>query len=92
MTGTCKTKAPALLPAWLAALAIGHQRSAMEPAPQTRWRFTSGVMSVGAFQTIAIFAIGNGVLKYGPVFIVGTVAAWVVSLMWFGRKVVSGWN
>jgi hypothetical protein len=81
---------PASFTAGLAALAIGHQRSAMEPAPQTRWRFTSGAMSVGAVQTFAIFAVGNGVLKFGPLFIVGTVAAWIISLMWFGRRVVSG--
>ena len=82
---------PASLTAGLAALAIGHQRSAMQPVPETRWRFTSGVMwPVGAFQTFAIFAIGNGVLKFGAIFMVATVAAWVVSLMWFGRKVVSG--
>lgn len=81
---------PASFTGGLAALAIGHQRSAMDSAPQTRWRFTSGVMSVGAFQTIAIFAVGNGVLKYGPMFIVATVAAWGLSLVWFGRKVVGG--
>ena len=80
---------PASFTAGLAALAIGHQRSAMDQAPQTRWRFTSGVLSVGAFQTFAIFAVGNGVLKFGPVFIVTTFAVWVVSLIWFGRKVVS---
>ena len=79
---------PASFTAGLAALAIGHQQSTVEAVPQQRWRFTSGVMwPVGAFQIFAIFAVGNGVLKYGPVFVVGTVAAWVASLMWFGRKV-----
>ncbi len=82
---------PASFTAGLAALAIGHQQSVMAPVPQTRWRFTSGVMwPAGAFQMFAIFAIGNGVLKFGPVFIVATVAAWGVSLMWFGRKVEVG--
>jgi len=47
----------------------------------------SGVMSVGAFQIFAIFAVGNGVLKYGPLFMVATVAAWLLSLMWFAGKV-----
>jgi hypothetical protein len=79
---------PASLTAGLAALAIGHYQSAMQPSPQVRWRFTSGVMwPAGALQIFAIFAVGNGVLKYGPLFIVATVAGWVVSLMWFGRKV-----
>jgi hypothetical protein len=82
---------PASLTAGLAALAIGHQQSWMQSVPQTRWRFTSGVMwPAGALQIVAIFAIGNGVLKYGPLFIAGTIAVWLVSLAWFGRKVVNG--
>lgn len=82
---------PASLTGGLAALAIGHQEAATQPVPQARWRFTSGLTwPVGALQVLAIFAIGNGVLKYGPLFIVATIAAWIISLLWFGRKVVSG--
>jgi hypothetical protein len=75
----------------LAALAIGHQQAPMEAAPQTRWRFTSGVIwPAGVFQMVAIFAVGMGVLKYGLWFVVATVATWLISLVWFGRKVVNG--
>ena len=81
---------PASLTGALAALAIGHQQAALEAAPQTRWRFTSGVIwPAGVLQIIAIFAVGMGVLKYGPLFAVATVAVWMMSLMWFGRKVGS---
>ena len=81
---------PASLTAGLAALAIGHGRAAMQPLPERRWRFTSGVMwPTGAFQMFAIFAIGNAVLKYGPIFIAVTAVAWICSIWWFGRKVVS---
>ena len=80
---------PASFTAGLAALTIGHSRLEEQPAQQ-RWRFTSGVMwPTGAFQMFAIFAIGNGVLKFGILFIVLTVAAWLISLWWYGRKVVS---
>ncbi|HEY3837602.1 MAG TPA: hypothetical protein VGL72_13570, partial [Bryobacteraceae bacterium] len=74
---------PASFTAGLAALTIGHSRAVEPSVSQQRWRFTSGVMwPTGAFQMFAIFAIGNGVLKYGAVFIAGTVAAWLISLWW----------
>jgi hypothetical protein len=80
---------PASFTAGLAALAIGHSHAGEQPSQQ-RWRFTSGVMwPTGALQMFAIFAIGNGVLKFGFLFVALTVAAWVLSLWWFGRKVVS---
>jgi len=80
---------PAGFAAGMAALAIGHSQAAEQPAQQ-RWRFTSGVMwPVGAFQMFAIFAVGNGVLKYGPMFFIGTAVAWLLSLWCFGRKVVN---
>ena len=80
---------PASRTAGLAALAIGHSRAGEQPAQQP-WRFTSGVMwPTGAFQMFAIFAIGNGVLKFGFMFIAITAAAWLGSVWWFGRKVVS---
>jgi len=78
---------PASLTAGLAALAIGHSRTNQQAVAQQRWRFTSGVMwPTGAFQMFAIFAIGNGVLKYGPLFVALTVAAWLLSVWWYGRK------
>jgi hypothetical protein len=79
---------PATFTAGLAALAIGHAHAGELPAQQ-RWRFTSGVMwPTGAFQMFAIFAVGNGVLKYGYPFVALTIVAWIISLLWFGRKVV----
>jgi hypothetical protein len=79
---------PASFTAGLAALAIGHAHVAELPSQQ-RWRFTSGVMwPTGAFQMFAIFAVGNGVLKYGLPFVVVTFSAFLASLWWFGRKVV----
>ncbi len=87
---TAPIELPASLTAGLAALAIGHYQSVMQPVPEKRWRFTSGVLfPAGALQMFAIFALGNAVLKYGPLFFVLTLAAWFVSLLWFGRKVVS---
>jgi hypothetical protein len=80
---------PASFTAGLAALTIGHSHAGEQPAQQ-HWRFTSGVMwPTGAFQMFAIFAVGNGVLKYGVPFFALTAAAWLLSLWWFGRKVVS---
>jgi hypothetical protein len=80
---------PGSLTAGLAALTIGHSSAGDKTVVQQRWRFTSGVMwPTGAFQMFAIFAIGNGVLKFGPLFIAGTSVAWLFSLWWFGRKVV----
>jgi hypothetical protein len=78
---------PASLTAGLAALAIGHAHVNELPSQQ-RWRFTSGVMwPTGAFQMFAIFAVGNGVLRYGLPFVGLTIAGFLVSLWWFGRKV-----
>jgi hypothetical protein len=72
----------------LAGLTIGHSCAAMEPAPQRHWRFTSGLLwPTGALQIFAIFAIGNAYLKYGPVVLLFTIAAWALSVWWFGRKV-----
>jgi hypothetical protein len=80
---------PASLTAGLAALAIGHSHPGEQPHQQ-RWRFTSGLMwPTGAFQMFAIFAVGNGVLKFGFMFVALTVAAWLLSLWWFGRIVVN---
>lgn len=78
--------------AGLAALAIGHSRLGEQP-PQQRWRFTAGVMwPTGIFQMFAIFAIGtvagSGSLQYRLISIGMTVVAWLLSLWWFGRKVV----
>jgi hypothetical protein len=82
---------PASFTAGLAALAIGHYQSVLQPVAEKRWRFTSGVMwPAGALQMFAIFALGNAVLKYGPLVIAATFVGWVISLLWFGRKVVSG--
>jgi hypothetical protein len=80
---------PASFCAGLAALAIGHVGAGAPSLPQQRWRFTSGVMwPTGAFQMFAIFAVGNGVLKFGFPLVAMTVAAWLLSVWWFGRKVV----
>ena len=80
---------PASFSAGLAALAIGHSHLDQQPGQQ-HWRFTSGVMwPIGAFQMFAIFAVGNGVLKYGFPFFAGTATVWFLSLWWFGRKVVN---
>ena len=79
---------PAGMISALAALAIGHSRAGMPTVSQKRWRFTSGVLwPTGALQMFAIFAIGNGAIRYGLPFGAMTVAAWVISLWWFGRKI-----
>jgi hypothetical protein len=82
---------PASLLGGVAALAVGHHRSAMPAIAQHRWRFTSGVLwPTGAGQIFAIFAIGNGFQRFGWWFGGLTIVAWVFSILWFGRKVVSG--
>ncbi len=80
---------PASLTAGLAAVAIGNGCATDPTVAQRRWRFTAGVLwPAGALQIFAIFAVGNGVLKYGFPFIGLTVVAWLFSVWWYGRKVV----
>ena len=71
----------------VAALAIGHHRSVMNPVPQPRWRFTSGAIVMdGVFQTMALFAVGLNVESAGWALGVGCVVAWLVSTLFYGWR------
>jgi hypothetical protein len=70
----------------LAALVIGHHRSVLNPAPQRRWRFTSGALAMdGILQTMALFAVGNVVREEGFWLMAACIAAWAASVVWYGR-------
>ena len=70
-----------------AALAIGHQRSAAEPVLQRRWRFAGGrLVMPGIFQIGAVFMFGTNLMNnFHPIWIIGALMAWLVSLWYFGR-------
>lgn len=71
----------------LASLTIGHHRSVLQPIPQTRWRFTSGaIFPDGLAQTVALFSVGSTVHAKSFPFMAACVAAWVLSLIYFGRR------
>jgi len=70
----------------LAALAIGHHRSVLNPVRQTPWRFTAGVLIPdGAIQTVLIFAVGNAARDIGLPLIVPICLFWLISLLYYGR-------
>lgn len=71
----------------IAALTVGHHRSIMQPIPQNRWRFTSGVLLPdGLLQTVALFSIGNSARTFGVAVIGPCLLCWLGSLWFYGRK------
>jgi hypothetical protein len=71
----------------MAALAIGHHRSVLQPIKQTRWRFTSGALIPdGVIQTMALFAVGATVRDWGAPFMALCLVAWIGSLLFFGWR------
>jgi hypothetical protein len=81
----------ALLPgigAALVALAVGHAPAVEHPRPQTRWRFsTGGALGNGVIQLIALAMTASGIYLTSVWFLAAAVAAWAVSLWWYGRDV-----
>ena len=61
----------------LAALAIGHHPSILEPSAQQRWRFTSGrIFPTGLIQMVAMVAIGMAVAQSAAWILVAAVGLW----------------
>lgn len=71
----------------IAALAIGHHRSVLNPIRQMPWRFTSGaIVPDGLIQTIVLFGAGNEAAT-APLPVVGLcVLAWMASLFYYGWR------
>jgi hypothetical protein len=80
----------AMLPgigAALATLAIGHAPAVEHPRPQTRWRFsTGGGLGNGAVQLLALAMTASAIFSTSIWFLVPALAAWALSLWWFGRE------
>jgi len=71
----------------LVTLAIGHAPAAEHPRPQTRWRFsTGGGLGNGAIQLLALAMTAFAIFSTSTWFLAPALAAWALSLGWFGRK------
>jgi hypothetical protein len=72
----------------LVALAVGHAPAVEHPRPQTRWRFsTGGGLGNGVIQLIALAMTASSIYLTSVLFLGAAVAAWAVSLWWYGRDV-----
>jgi hypothetical protein len=72
----------------LVTLAVGHSPSVERPRPQTRWRFsTGGALGNGAIQLLALAMTASAIFSTSAWFLAAAVAAWVVSVWWYGRHV-----
>ena len=72
----------------LVTLAVGHSPSVEHPRPQTRWRFsTGGGLGNGAIQLLALAMTASGIFLTSAWFLAAAVAAWAVSVWWYGRDV-----
>jgi hypothetical protein len=72
----------------LVTLAVGHSPSVEHPRPQTRWRFsTGGGLGNGAIQLVALAMTASGIFLTSAWFLAAAVAAWAVSVWWYGRDV-----
>ena len=57
------------------------------PRPQTRWCFSSGgAMGNGVVQMIAMAMTVSSVFSMSLWFVAKAVAAWIISLWWYGRE------
>ena len=73
--------------AGLAALTIGHHRSVSQVIPQTRWRFTSGVIwPDGVLQVVAVIAVGVNIETAGLKLALLCVLCWLGSIAFYGRR------
>ena len=72
----------------LVTLAIGHAPAVEHPRPQTRWRFSSGgALGNAAIQVIALAMTASAISSTSVWFLAPAVAAWVLSVGWYGREV-----
>ncbi len=70
----------------LTALAIGHHSSVLTVLPQRRWRFASGQLPFGAFQTAVSLAMGFVEHQRGVLVLLAAFAGYVVSVWYYGRR------
>jgi hypothetical protein len=72
----------------LVALAIGHAPAVEHPRPQTKWRFsTGGGLGNGLIQLVALAMTASGIFLTSVWFLAAAVAAWAISVWWYGRDV-----
>jgi hypothetical protein len=72
----------------LVALAVGHSPAVEHPRPQTRWRFsTGGALGNGAIQLVALAMMASAIFSTSAWFLAVALAAWAISLAWYGRDV-----
>jgi hypothetical protein len=72
--------------AGIAALAIGHRRSVLNPVRQAAWRFTSGALIPdGLIQIGMLFAVGKSARTI-PLLIGLSILAWIGSLFFYGWR------
>jgi hypothetical protein len=72
----------------LVALAVGHAPAVEHPRTQTRWRFSSGGgLGNGVIQLVALAMTASAIYLTSVWFLTAAVAAWAVSLWWYGRDV-----
>jgi len=71
--------------AGLTALAAGHPASVLKMQPATRWRFSSGVMSVAFFQVFLLVAVGVATARSSVWFLALALAGYLASLWHSGR-------
>ena len=71
----------------LMALAVGHHASVRQPLEQARWHFTGGASIVtSALQTVLMFGAGTAVFRQSAWWLAPCVAAYAMSLAWFGQR------
>jgi hypothetical protein len=75
------------LAAALIVLAVGHDPSVNDMRPQVRWRFSTGApLGNGVVQVFGMSIAANGVARTSVLLLIPCVAAYAISLWWFGRR------
>jgi hypothetical protein len=72
----------------LVTLAVGHSPAVEHARPQTRWRFsTGGALGNGAVQLVALAMTASAIFSTSTWFLAPALAAWALSVWWYGRDV-----
>jgi hypothetical protein len=72
----------------LVVLAVGHETSVGEVKAQVRWRFSGGgALGNGVVQVFAMAIAAYGVARTNVLLLVLCIAAYGISLWWFGRRI-----
>lgn len=71
----------------LVALAMGRRPAVEDPRPQTRWRFSAGTSPVyGVVEVMVMAAAASAIFFTSALLLLPSVAAWLGSLWWYGRR------